>query len=102
MTTKNITTLDLKKSTSRSPWRAGFFLIAVALTWAPLSPTVRAVNPSPDGGYPKDNTAEGDSAPFSLTTRMGNTVSADTIYWTSWSTNTAGSIATPKTAISVT
>ena len=28
--------------------------------------------------------------------------SADTIDWTNWSTNTAGSIVTPQTAISVT
>ncbi len=33
-----------------------------------LSPTARAVDPPPDGGYPGGNTAEGDDALFSLTT----------------------------------
>ena len=33
-----------------------------------LSPTARAVTPAPDGGYPNNNTAEGDNALFSLTT----------------------------------
>ena len=33
-----------------------------------LSPTAQAVTPAPDGGYPNENTAEGDDALFSLTT----------------------------------
>ena len=37
------------------------------------SPNVRAVTPAPDGGYPNNNTAEGDDALFSLTTGTGNT-----------------------------
>jgi hypothetical protein len=32
-----------------------------------VSPTAQAVVPAPDGGYPGENTAEGDSALFSLT-----------------------------------
>jgi hypothetical protein len=38
-----------------------------------LSPAVRAVDPPPDGGYPGQNTAEGDNALFSLTTGTDNT-----------------------------
>ena len=45
----------------------------VALVFVMLSPTVRAVDPPPDGGYPNDNTAEGDSALFHLTSGFGNT-----------------------------
>ena len=39
MKTKNITTLDLKKSTSRSPFGRGFVLTALALASLALSPT---------------------------------------------------------------
>jgi trimeric autotransporter adhesin len=38
-----------------------------------LSPAARAVSPPPDGGYPGQNTAEGDSALFSLTSGTSNT-----------------------------
>jgi hypothetical protein len=38
-----------------------------------LSPQVRAVDPPPDGGYPNENTAEGEDALFSLTTGTDNT-----------------------------
>jgi len=38
-----------------------------------LSPPARAVVPAPDGGYPGQNTAEGDDALFSLTTGVNNT-----------------------------
>jgi hypothetical protein len=38
-----------------------------------LSPTAQAVVPAPDGGYPNNNTAEGDSALLSLTTGASNT-----------------------------
>ena len=57
---------------NRSPLRA-FLLIALALGWLALSPTARAVDPPPDGGYPNQNTAEGKDALFSLTTGIGNT-----------------------------
>ena len=40
--------------------------LALALVWLVLSPTVQAVLPPPDGGYPGANTAEGTDALFSL------------------------------------
>jgi len=48
-------------------------LITVALACFALSPTAEAVDPPPDGGYPGDNTAEGEDALFSLTTGLDNT-----------------------------
>jgi hypothetical protein len=71
--TKNMTTLHLRKSSGRSPWRRGCLLIVVGLAWFALSPTLQAVTPAPDGGYPLDNTAEGTDALFSLTTGQNNT-----------------------------
>jgi hypothetical protein len=61
-----MTTLHLRKSINPSPLRLGVLLIALA--WFAVSPTTRAVNPPPDGGYPGSNTAEGSNALFSLTT----------------------------------
>jgi hypothetical protein len=73
MKTKNMTTLHLRKSIGRSPLRLGFLLIGLALAWFALSPPAQAVSPPPDGGYPGDNTAEGQNALFSLTTGTANT-----------------------------
>src|SRR6478672_4059023 len=42
------------------------FLALILVSFA-LPPTARAVTPPPDGGYPNQNTAEGDNALFSLT-----------------------------------
>ncbi|MGH9893918.1 MAG: hypothetical protein ACREA0_18425 [bacterium] len=42
--------------------------ISVTAICFALSPTARAVNPPPDGGYPGNNTAVGDAALSSLTT----------------------------------
>jgi hypothetical protein len=44
-----------------------------ALACFALSPAAQAVAPAPDGGYPGQNTAEGDDALFSLTTGVSNT-----------------------------
>jgi hypothetical protein len=55
--------------------RRGFLLLpfALVLTCFALSPTAQAVSPPPDGGYPNDNTAEGTSALFNITTGADNT-----------------------------
>src|SRR5437870_13802351 len=55
--------------------------LALALGWLALSPTARAVDPPPDGGYPNFNTAEGTDALFYLTTGSGNTaIGFDALY----------------------
>ena len=48
-------------------------LIVFAFAYFALSPSARAVDPPPDGGYPNQNTAEGDNALFALTTGANNT-----------------------------
>jgi hypothetical protein len=48
-------------------------LIAMLLVCLGLSPQTLAVVPAPDGGYPGANTAEGQTALFSLTTGSYNT-----------------------------
>src|SRR5256886_15613210 len=53
--------------------KKAILLFPVALTCLALSPAVQAVSPPPDGGYPNENTAEGDGALFSLTTGVWNT-----------------------------
>src|SRR4029077_18345151 len=59
----------------RSPLRRGFFPMLVLLAMIAVSPTARPQlpSPTPDGGYPNGNTAENDSALFSLTTGLDNT-----------------------------
>jgi hypothetical protein len=69
---KTITPLA-RYSISRSPLRYGRFLIPLVLAAFALSPAAKAVDPPPDGGYPGNNTAEGDDALFSLTTGTENT-----------------------------
>jgi hypothetical protein len=85
--TKNMTTLPVKNSITRSPLRRGLprvqpiwiirglLLIVLALACFALLPTVRAQlpSPTPDGGYPNGNTAEGTGALQSLTTGSSNT-----------------------------
>src|SRR2546423_15383356 len=58
---------------SSSPLRLAFLLISLALAWFAVLPTAFAVSPSPDGGYPNGNTAEGTDALFSLTSGTDNT-----------------------------
>ena len=53
--------------------RNGFVLLVVVLVLLALSPTAHAVTPPPDGGYPNNNTAEGDNALLKLTTGDNNT-----------------------------
>jgi hypothetical protein len=49
------------------------FFVTLGLTCFGLSPMVQAVSPAPDGGYPGDNTAEGEDALFKLSTGRYNT-----------------------------
>src|SRR5438067_856318 len=67
-----MTTPHSGKSFDRSPLRLGF-LLTFALACFALLPTVRAVTPPPDGGYPGQNTAEGDNALLNLTSGFANT-----------------------------
>jgi hypothetical protein len=60
----------VRNSIGRS--RRGLIPVAILSAWFALSPA-RAVSPPPDGGYPNENTAEGDSALLSLTTGEANT-----------------------------
>src|SRR5437773_1128552 len=99
MKTKNMITQSIRNSICRSPLprrsfneggslityyyslltilhlRRGFLLIPLVLAWFALSPTPNAfgVLPAPDGGYPSNNTAEGDDALFSNITGSNNT-----------------------------
>ena len=62
----------LKKSIGPSPLRIIFLLIPLALICL-LAPMAQAVTPAPDGGYPGQNTAEGDNALLNLTSGIFNT-----------------------------
>ena len=72
-----MTTVHLKKPSGRAPLQRAFLLIhlALALAWFALSPAAQAQlpSPTPDGGYPGSNTAEGTNALFNLTTGADNT-----------------------------
>src|SRR6478672_9254214 len=50
-----------------------FLVIALSLAGFAFLPTLRAVLPAPDGGYPGGNTAEGTNALFNLTSGTRNT-----------------------------
>src|SRR5439155_11707632 len=65
------TTLPLRNLMNRSPLRRRLLLIPLVLVCFALSPTARAVDPPPDGGYPNNNIAEGEDALFSLDTLLG-------------------------------
>jgi uncharacterized coiled-coil protein SlyX len=73
--TKNMTTLSINNSISRSPLRRTFLLILLVLACFALAPAPNAfgVSPAPDGGYSGGNTAEGQSALFGLTSGGYNT-----------------------------
>jgi len=59
-----------RNRSSGAGWTRAFLLLRFALVLASfaLSPTARAVDPPPDGGYPNENTAEGEDALFNLDT----------------------------------
>ena len=73
MKPNNTSTLQLRNSLNRSLWRRGIFLLLLALACFGLSPPIIAVIPPPDGGYPGENTAEGQDALLNLTTGTFNT-----------------------------
>src|SRR6516164_9500607 len=64
--------------------------IAFTLVCFALSPAAQAVVPAPDGGYPRQNTAEGQSALLHLTTGTYNTA----VGWSSLGFLTTGSLNT--------
>jgi hypothetical protein len=70
-----MTTLYTRKSIHRSSLRHGLPIVLFLLVCFALAPVPQAfaVSPAPDGGYPGNNTAEGTSALFSLTSGFSNT-----------------------------
>src|SRR5438045_4190645 len=69
-----------KLQSSFRPWSRCALLILACCT---LLPAAQAVTPAPDGGYPGNNTAEGDNALLSLTNGTDNTaVGFDALYST--------------------
>src|SRR5205809_1503541 len=58
---------------NRSPFRRALLLIPLVLICFMLSPSIWAVTPAPDGGYPGFNTAEGDNALLDLATGTSDT-----------------------------
>jgi trimeric autotransporter adhesin len=87
MKIKNMKARRLTKSVGSSRCWSGCILIMIALACFALSPTMRAVSPPPDGGYPNRTTAEGDNALFNLTVGVDNTaLGFDTL----WSNVTGG------------
>jgi len=67
-----------------------FFLIALALACFAISPMAQAVVPAPDGGYPGQNTAEGQSALLHLGGGTYNTA----LGWASLGFNVIGNFDT--------
>src|SRR5438045_2683154 len=71
-----------------------FATILLVLVYCAFLPKAQAVTPAPDGGYPGNNTAEGDGALFSLTTGSNNAaIGFDALFSnTTGSSNTANGI----------
>jgi len=63
----------LNNSSTGRLLRPGLLFQVVALALLTFALTARAVTPAPDGGYPNNNTAEGDNALLKLTTGDDNT-----------------------------
>ena len=69
----NMKPQSLTKPIDSSPRRCCPLFVGLILACVALSPTVLAVNPPPDGGYPNRTTAEGDNALFNLASGTDNT-----------------------------
>jgi len=83
----------IKTSTGGPFSRPYFVLTAIVLGFVTLSPKMQAVTPAPDGGYPGNNTAEGQNALLSLhTTSINNTA-------VGWSSLKSDILGTNNTAI---
>jgi hypothetical protein len=69
------TTLAVRNSIRLPIAKRAFLIVELALVWFALSPAAPAQlpSPTPDGGYPNNNTAEGTNALFSLTIGTNNT-----------------------------
>ena len=67
------TILPLNHSMNRAFCRRALLLIPLALSCFTVSPPARAVTPPPDGGYPNQNTAEGEDALFDVTFGLNDT-----------------------------
>jgi hypothetical protein len=69
--------LSLLLQRTRSPLRRAWLSVSLAVSLACFAPSQKAQaqlpSPAPDGGYPNQNTAEGEGALFSLTTGFQNT-----------------------------
>ena len=66
-----MTALHLKKLISGSPLRLNLFLFTLALACLALSPSGQALSPPPDGGYPLNNTAQGENALLNVNLGVG-------------------------------
>ena len=71
--------------------------ILIGLVCLGFLPQMQAVSPAPDGGYPGHNTAEGQSALFSLTTGLFNTA----VGYLSLGENTTGGYNTANGALAL-
>ena len=69
--------LPLLLQRTRLPLRRAWLSVSLAVSLACFAPSQKAQaqlpSPAPDGGYPNQNTAEGEGALFSLTTGFQNT-----------------------------
>src|SRR5512132_373339 len=73
MKTKTSPTTNLMIRSSRDCGAVARLLIPMLLVCFGLLSRAQAVVPAPDGGYPNNNTAEGQDALFSLTPGLDNT-----------------------------
>src|SRR5712671_6828043 len=77
---------------SRSPLRRGFPVVLLVLACFALSSTAQAQlpSPTPDGGYPGNNTAEGDGALSSVQINLSTGIQNTAIGFDALQSNTSG------------